>query len=113
MKLKLWVAFGTLLAAALGVQAQQNSRTPDGAEPSVAVPAIAYNSALSGYTAAMKVGEPSPDKSWRAANDVVGGQSTHSGHESPAPAAGEEPRRTEPAAPPTAHHKHHQGETKQ
>ena len=107
MKLKLWVAFGTLLAAALGAQAQQNSRTPDPADPSVPVPATAYASAMSGYTPAMKDGAPSPDKSWRAANDAVGGQSTHTGHQSPAPAAAEAPRRTEPAAASTEHHKHH------
>lgn len=107
MKLKLWVAFGTLLAAALGAQAQQNSRTPDPADPSAAVPATVYASAMSGYTPAMKDGAPPPDKSWRAANDTVGGQTAHAAHQSPAPTAGETPRRTEPAAASTEHHKHH------
>ncbi len=107
MKLKLWVAFGTLLTAVLGAQAQQNSRTPDPADPSVAVPATVYASAMSGYTPAMKDGVPPPDKSWRAANDAVGGQTAHAGHQSPAPAPGDAPRRAEPAAASAEQHKHH------
>jgi len=110
MKLKLWVAFGTLLAAALGAQAQQNSRTLDPADPSdpsVSVPATVYASAMSGYTSAMKDGAPSPDKSWRTANDVVGGQTAHAGHQSQAAAPSEAPRRIEPAPASTEHHKHH------
>lgn len=107
MKLKLWVAFGTLLAAALGAQAQQNSRTPDPADPSAAVPATVYASAMSGYTPAMTGGVPPPDKSWRAANDTVGAPNAHAGHQSPAPAPGEAPRRIEPAKSSTDHHKHH------
>ena len=107
MKLKLWVAFGTLLAAALGAQAQQNSRTPDPADPSVAVPPTVYASAMSGHTPAMQDGVPPPDKSWRAANDAVGGQAAHAAHQSQAPAPGEAPRRAAPAAASTEHHKHH------
>jgi len=107
MKLKLWVAFGTLLAAALGAQAQQNSRTLNPADPSAAVPVTVYASAMSGYTPAMKDGAPPPDKSWRAANDVVGGQTAHAAHQPQAPATSDAPRRAEPAATSTEHHKHH------
>lgn len=107
MKLTPWVAFGTLFAAALGAQAQQNAPAPDPADPSAAVPATVYLSAMSGHTPAMKNGTPPPDKSWRAANDAVGGQGAHAGHHAPAPAPSEAPRRIEPAAPAPEHHKHH------
>lgn len=106
MTRKLWVAFGALLAAALGAQAQQSAPKPDPADPAAAVPATVYSSALSGYTPAMKDGAPPPDQAWRAANDAVGGQSAHAGHSMPAPAAGEAQRKTGPAAAPTEH-KHH------
>ena len=106
MTRKLWVAFGVLLAAALGAQAQQSTPKPDPADPAAAVQATLFASSLSGYTPAMKNGTPPPDQAWRAANDAVGGQAAHSGHEMAAPAASEAPRKAEPAAAPTQH-KHH------
>lgn len=106
MTRKLWVAFGALLAAAPGAQAQQSSPTSDPADPAAAVPATVYVSALSGYTPVMKDGAPSPDQAWRAANDAVGGQAAHNGHAMSAPAASEAPRKAAPTAAPTEH-KHH------
>jgi len=121
MKITLWVAFGTLLAAVSGAQARQNARTPDPADPSIAVPAAVHASAMSGYTPAMQhgasPGASPPDKSWRAANDGVGGQGAHAGHEpqAPAPATGPAaaPRAGGFAAVPGGHHQHHRGEAKQ
>ena len=133
MKLKLWVAFGSLITAALGAQAQQNSRTPDPADPSATVPASVYASAMTGYTPAMRDAAPPPDKNWRPANDAVAGQSAHAGHgpapahtghgpapahaghgsvpahagHAPAPAPTQAPRRDAPAPAAVEHHKHH------
>ncbi len=110
MNLKPWVALGALLHA-LGAQAQQPSRTPDPTDPSVAVPATVYQSVLTGYAPAEK-DTPSPDKSWRAANDAVAGQPGHASHHAPAPAPAEvqpkpQQQRPAPAAAPKDHHKHH------
>ncbi len=112
MNLKPWAALGALLHA-LGAEAQQPSRTPDPTDPSVAVPATVYQSALTGFTPAEKT-TATPDKSWRAANDVVAGQPGHAGHHAPAPAQvpaqvqpQPQPQRPAPAAAPRDHHKHH------
>lgn len=108
MHLKTWAAFGILLSAALGAQAQQASRTPDPADPSAAVPATTYVSVLTGVTSAQS-GSPSPDKAWRAANDTVAGQPGHAGHHSQAPEARQDdaPPKAAPVSPPQDHHKHH------
>ena len=81
MKLKLWAAFGTLLAAALGAQAQQSTRTPDPADASVAVPPTGYVSAMTNHSPTVK-GGVSPDKNWRAANAAVADPSADAGHAS-------------------------------
>lgn len=114
MNFPLWVAFGALLAAMPAAQAQQPVRTPDPADPSAAVPATVYQSALAGYTPAPK-DAPSPDKAWRAANDTVAGQPGHGAHgahgahsaPAPEPRTDEAPRQATPAAAPHAHRKHH------
>lgn len=113
MHLPRWVAFGTLLAAALCTQAVQAAQPPDPADPAAAVPAIAYQSALAGYTPAAKEA-PAPDKVWRAANAAVAGQPGHATHHAPAPAP-EARKEATPARPAPAaahsnqdqHHQHH------
>ena len=108
MNLKPWVALGALLPA-LAVQAQQPSRSPDPTDPSVAVPVTVYQSVLTGYASAEK-DTPTPDKSWRAANDAVAGQPGHAGHHAPTPAEVQpkaQPPRPAPAAAPKDHNKHH------
>ena len=111
MNLKPWVALGALLPA-LAVQAQQPSRSPDPTDPtdpSVAVPATMYQSVLTGYAPAEK-DTPTPDKSWRAANDAVAGQPGHAGHHTPAPTQAQpqsQAQRPTPAAAPKDHDKHH------
>ena len=108
MNLKTWVAFGALLSAALGAQAQQATPTSDPADPSAAVPATVYVSVLSGNTPATSDAQ-SPDKAWRGANDTVASQSGHAGHhgQAPEPRKDEAPRSAVPASPPQDHHKHH------
>ena len=108
MTRKRWVALCALLSALPGVHAGQRSTAPDPADPGVAVAAPAYASAMKDYAPAAKDGGPTPDRSWRAANDAVGGQDPHASHHAPASAPAQpEPRRTEPAAASGAHHKHH------
>jgi len=113
MKRKPWLALCCLLAALAavlpGVQAGQRSPRPDPADPRVAVPAPAYVSAMQDYLPAVKDGGPTPDRSWRAANDAVGGQSPHAGHQAPAPASAstEPPQRAKPAPASSEHHQHH------
>lgn len=108
MKLKLWAAFAALSAAALEAQAQQSNRSPDPADPSVAVPATVYKSVLTGHVPPANSTQ-TPDKTWRAANDAVAGQAGHAGHhQAPAPAPAQEvPRQPMPAAAPKDQHKHH------
>lgn len=109
MKRKRWVALCALLAALPGVQAGQSSPKPDPADPRVAVPAPAYASAMQDYLPAMKDGGPTPDRSWRTANAVVGGQNPHAGHQAPAPASAPTqpaPQRAEPAPASSEHHQH-------
>lgn len=103
MHLHRWVAFGTLLAAALHAHAGQPSRAPDPADPAATVPAITYQSALAGYAPAPK-DTPAPDKAWRAANATVAGQPGHAGHHAPAPEA---PKAAPPAKPAHEHHEQH------
>lgn len=110
MTFKRWAALCALLAALPGAFAAERSTKPDPADPGVAVPAPAYASAMKDYAPAVQGGGPTPDRSWRAANDAVGGQDPHAGHHAPAPAsapARPEPRRIEPAAGSADHHKHH------
>ena len=104
MHLQRWVAFGTLLAAALHAHAAQPSRASDPADPAALVPAITYQSALAGYTPAAKEA-PAPDKAWRAANATVAGQPGHAGHHTPAADARTEvtPSGSAPARPTPAH----------
>lgn len=104
MKLKLWAAFGALLAAMPAAQAQQPSRTPDPADPSAPVPPTVYQSALTGYAPAAK-DLPAPDKTWRAANATVAGQPDHGAHHAPEPKPEPEQRKDEAA--PQEHQKHH------
>jgi len=106
MNLKLWVALGTLLPA-LAAQARQPSRTPDPADPSVAVPATVYQPVL-GADAPPAKDLPTPDKSWRAANDAVAGPPGHARHAaaSPAPAPAPGEAKAKPPAPPAAHDSH-------
>lgn len=115
MKLKLWAAFGTLFAAALGVQAQQNSRTPDPADASVVVPPTNYVSVMTNYSPTVKRGV-SPDKNWRAANAAVADQSAHAGHASHGDHSGQAAHDAAPVQMPPGlapvevskdHHKHH------
>jgi hypothetical protein len=108
MHLQRWVAFGTLLAAAFHAHAGQPSRAPDPADPSAAVPAITYRSALAGYTPAAKEA-PAPAKAWRAANASVAGQPGQAEHHAPAPQARKEaaPPKSAPANPAHAHHQQH------
>ena len=113
MHLQRWVAFGTLLAAALHTHAAQPSRAPDSADPAAHVPAITYQSALAGYSPAAKEA-PAPDKAWRAANAAVAGQAGHAGHHAPAAQArtddtpsGSAPARPAPAPAHARQHQHH------
>ncbi|MEW6371142.1 MAG: hypothetical protein AB1584_09410 [Pseudomonadota bacterium] len=112
MEYKRWAALCALLAALPVAHAGQRAARPDPADPNVAVPAPAYDSALKDYAPAVKDGAPAPDRAWRAANDAVGGQDPHAGHHAPAPQqasvpAQPAPRRAEPAAASGDHHKHH------
>jgi hypothetical protein len=111
MKLKLWVASGTLLAATIGAHASQPSRAPDPSDPAAVVPATVYESALTGYAPAPK-DAPTPDKAWRAANTTVAGQPGHAGHHAPAPEPRKEPAPSDtnkavPAPKPQEEHQHH------
>ncbi|MCD2516760.1 hypothetical protein LQ564_10615 [Massilia sp. G4R7] len=107
MKLKLWAAFAALSAAALVAQAQQSSRMPDPADPSVPVPATVYESVLTGPVPPTN-GNQTPDKSWRPANDALAGQTGHAGHHSAAPAPTQvAPRQPAPVAPSKDQHQHH------
>jgi hypothetical protein len=104
MHLQRWLAFGTLLAAALHAHAGQPTRAPDPADPAAAVPPTVYQSAMTGYTPAPK-DVPAPDKAWRAANATVAGQPGHAGHHGPAP---EGHKDAPPAKPAPAHAPHQQ-----
>lgn len=110
MHLQRWVAFGTLLAAAVHAHAGQPSPAPDPADPAAAVPATVYQSALAGYTPAPK-DAPTPDKAWRGANATVAGQPGHAGHHAPSPEVPKEAQPAKPApakpAPAHEHHQHH------
>lgn len=111
MKLKLWVAFGTLLAATIGAHAGQPSRAPDPSDPAAPVPATVYESAMRAYVSPPK-DEPTPDKAWRAANTTVAGQPGHAGHHAPTPERRKDPAPpaaspAAPAAKPQDQHKHH------
>ena len=116
MHLQRWVAFGTLLAAALHTHAAQPSRAPDPADPAARVPAMTYQSALAGYSPAAKEA-PAPDKAWRAANAAVAGQAGHAGHHAPvaetraeATPSGSAPARPGPAHAHAKQHQQHRAE---
>jgi hypothetical protein len=82
MKLELWVAtFGALLAVPVFALAQQAARAADPADPRVAVPPAAYESAITS-TSRTEPGhsEVTPDKLWRTANDAVAAAPGHAGH---------------------------------
>ena len=108
---------GVLLAASAVAQARQSARPPSPSDPDAPVPALAYNSALSGHVRWSGEAAVSPDKAWRRANAVVAGdggeagagkQPGHGGH-ADAPA-------TQPApasAAPAEHAHHHSTPAKQ
>lgn len=91
---------GVLLAAPFRAQAEQPARPSNPLDPSAPVPALAYDSALSGH---VRPNAPAatPDQTWRRANDAVAG---NAGGDVPAAA---------PAAPAPAHGHHHPGAGKQ
>jgi hypothetical protein len=121
MKLKLWVAtIGALLALPFAALAQQSPRQADPADPHVVVPALVYESIISGVAAPGQA-EVTPDKSWRAANDAVAGTQGHASHGATATAANshahdvqaERAPPVKPVAEPAADHsKHHQAQDK-
>lgn len=109
MNLQQWIAVGALLSASLTAHAGQPTRTPDPANPSAEVPAIIYVSVLDGNTAA-PLKTPTPDKLWRAANEVVGAQSNHAMHHQHVPAPAPTPvpmERKSEAQDQHQQHKHH------
>jgi len=120
MKLNFWVAsFGALLAMPISALAQQSPREADPADARVAVPAVAYDSAMArtaGPKSGPELGDATPDKLWVAANGTVSATQGHSGHEvegSPAnaqPTSGPavQPAPARPSAQPAIEHgKHH------
>lgn len=116
---------GALLVLPMYAHAQQSRPLPDPADPAVAVPPTVYEPLISRPSSAPQDGQPTPDKSWRAANDAVGGASNHAGHDGHAGHGGHgaeqhhqghaaAPARSAPATPakpadpaPVDHSKHH------
>lgn len=101
MNQKLWAAaLGALLAVPLASLAQQSSRTPDPADPAAAVMPIVYESAFIRPAQPAQDRQPTPDKTWRAANDAVANPSVHAGLS--APNAAKETAGDKNAGPPAA-----------
>lgn len=80
MKPTIRVAFGALLAASLGAHAQPTQRSADPADPSAPVPQLVYESSIPAPRAPAKEAEPSPDKTWREANQTVAGSAPADEH---------------------------------
>ena len=76
-------ATGALLALPMYAQAQQSRPSADPADPNVSVPPTVYESVIARSSPAPQDGQTTPDKSWRAANDVVAGTPGHAGHGAP------------------------------
>lgn len=105
-------AIAALLSAA--GHAQPIEKMPDPSDPSAASHAVQYQSAFSDYLP-LDASEPSPAKTWRAANDEMARIGGHAGQikdapaasapdaAGPAPAAAQKPA---PAAAPAGHDMH-------
>lgn len=100
MNQKLWAALGALLAAPLGALAQQSSHTPDPADPAAAVVPTVYDSAFSHPAPPVQEAQPTPDKTWRAANAALANPPAHAAHA--APEAGTDTARGKDAGPAAA-----------
>jgi hypothetical protein len=108
---------GVLLAASAVAQARQSARPPSPSDPDAPVPALAYDSALSGHVRWSGEAAVSPDKAWRRANAVVAGdggdsgpaKQTGHGEHAKAPA----PQQAPASTPPAAHAHHHPTPAKQ
>ena len=103
MKSIFMMAAAGVLMAAPCAHAQQASRSPDPADPAVAVPPPVYQSALSGYSRQPQEKEASPDKTWRRLNDALAAGPAHAAHGSAPP-----PEKTAPTAKPAPAHDAHQ-----
>lgn len=79
----------------------------DPADPGARVPAISYRSAFDGY----ERWRDSPKAPWRESNELVGRMGGHPGHVEDAPAGGQPPAASAPAAPDQrpagGQHQHH------
>lgn len=133
MKPMLLAAVLGLLAAPLA-HAQQSPRSPDPADPNLAVPAPVYASAFAGPARSPQDSGLTPDKTWRRMNDALtertldadtdpapAGHAAHASHTTyaaPSQASGHAhapkapaPASTQPAAPAAASahtgHQHH------
>lgn len=103
MTLKQWLAAGMLASAPLAGYAQQATEPRGPADASAAVPALHYESAFDAYRRADSAQNPSPDKTWRTANDEVAKPGGHVEH-----APSKEAAAPPPAKPaPVDHSKHH------
>lgn len=100
----LMAAAGVLMAAPCS-HAQQSPRSPDPADPAVAVPPPVYQSAMSGYSRLPKEKDASPDKTWRQLNDALAAGPAHAPH-GPAPAPAEPAQSAKPAPAHDAHQHH-------
>lgn len=105
MKSIIMMAAAGVLMAAPCVHAQQASRSPDPADPAVAVPPPVYQSAMSGYSRLPKEKDASPDKTWRRLNDGLAAGPAHAAHGS-APAPANQARSAKPAPAHDAHQHH-------
>lgn len=105
MKSMFMMAAAGVLMAAPCAHAQQASRSPDPADPAVAVPPPVYQSAMSGYSRRPQEKDASPDKTWRQLNDALAAGPAHAAH-GPAPAPAEPAQSAKPAPAHDAHQHH-------
>lgn len=107
---KQWLALSACAALPLTVFAQQERATYNPTDANAPVIVVPYESAFKGFRTA-NGDEPSPDKTWRSANDEMGKLGGHAGHmkaEQAQPATSSAVK-SAPARPDSAvdHSKHH------
>lgn len=98
---------GVLLAASAGALAQQSARPPSPSDPDAPVPALAYDSAMSGHARWSGEAAVSPDKAWRQANAVVAGESGDGGDAGSGKQTAHGGHAKAPASAAPAEHDHH------
>lgn len=105
MKSIVMMAAAGVLMAAPCAHAQQSPRSPDPADPAVAVPPPVYQSAMSGYSRPSQEKDASPDKTWRQSNDALAAGAAHAAHGT-TPAAAKPAHSAKPAPADDAHQHH-------